>query len=328
MSKAAFRIAYDGEALVSHTMDVRDLAPALLGMGEIFVEANRILNGKDTHVEVHVTPKIEENCFDIGLEIWQQWEAIKNLLGGSDVVAAKDLVDWILFGGSGGYGLIIVYRKLKGRKPINVIRFNDENGNTLYRYQFDDGEPDQIVDEYVHRLYESSKIRTQLARLLRPLIQRSGVQEFTAYREGDKEGGTRLTKDDARGIDFTASEPEVLDPPKSTEEPIEAMLRVYSPVYDLNAPRWRFWYGKEHHYMNVAESNIREVVLNNGGALIDDRFRVLLEITERPNDAGEPTTEYKVLEVLDFIPAFRQPDMFHGQQGTDDSEEGSENGQS
>jgi len=99
-------------------------------------------------------------------------------------------------------------------------------------------------------------------------------------------------------------------------------LRVYSPVYDANAPRWRFWYGKEHHYMDVSESNVRDVVLENGGALVDDRFRVLLQVNERQTESGDKTTEFRVLDVLEFVPAFRQSDMFHD--GEDDTERSSE----
>lgn len=322
MSRASFRVAYDGEALASHTMDVRDLAPALMGLGEIFVEANRVLNGKEVKVEVHVTPQIEENCFDIGLEVIQTWGAIKELLGIKDIAAAKELVEWILLpqnliqGTGAGWALVWLYKKIRGKKPVNVIRFNDENGNTLYRYQFDD-QPDEIVDEHIHKLYQNNKIRTQLGRLLRPLTLRKGISQFTAYEPGAKDRGTRITKEEATSIDFTVSEPEPKAASETDDEPVEAVLRVYSPVYDPSAPRWRFWYGKEHHYMDVSESNIRDVVLENGGALIDDKFRVLLQISERETDSGETTTEYKVLNVLEFVPAFRQPDMFSN--GEDDT---------
>ena len=78
MSKVAFRVAFDGEALASRTMDVRDLAPALMGLSEALIEANKILNGKETALEVHITPDIEENCFDIGIEVLQHWGPIKD----------------------------------------------------------------------------------------------------------------------------------------------------------------------------------------------------------------------------------------------------------
>ena len=87
------------------------------------------------------------------------------------------------------------------------------------------------------------------------------------------------------------------------------MLKVYSPVYDLTSGRWRFWYGKEHLYMDVSESNIREVVLQQSGALVDDWFRVMLQIELKEAADGKKSQAYKVLDVLDFIPAFRQGDM-------------------
>lgn len=313
MSTAAFRIAYDGEALASHTMDVRDLAPSLLALGEIFVEANRLLNGKEAAVEVHVTPKIEENCFDIGLEVIQKWEVLKKLIGQDDAVAAKDLVDWLFIGKavlctSVVGSLVCLYRVLKGKKPINIFVFNDEYGNRLYRYQFENSE-DQILDEKMHLLYGSNKIRNQLGKMLRPVTQRPGVSEFIAYDSADKDASFKITKAEAVDIDFSPIEPEPEELPE-TGEVIDATLRVYSPVYDLNAPRWRFWYGKDHHYMDVSESNIREVVLNSGGALMDDRFRVRLQAVDREQESGEKSQDFKVLEVLEFIPASRQSDLF------------------
>lgn len=210
MSKAEFRIAYDGEALSSHTMNVRDLAPALLGLGEIFVEANHILNGDQANIEIHVTPKIEENCFDIGLEVFQSWQTVKDLLGSPNITSAKELAEWILLYKEvalvGGGGLIWLYKKLRGKKPINVIHFNDENGNRLYRYQFDDA-PDRIVDERLHRLYGNTKIRQQLSRLWQPLIKRSGVTEFRAYMSDSKAHSIQLSKSEALEIDLTDNEP-------------------------------------------------------------------------------------------------------------------------
>ena len=326
MSKAAFRIAFDGDALASHTMDVRDLAPALLGLGEIFVEANRILNGKSAKVSVNVTPKIEENCFDIGIEILQRWEVIKDLLGHKDIAAAKDLLDWIFLNKEIAAGVIaglfILYKKLRGKRPVNVIRFNDENGNPLYRYQFDGDEPDQIVDERVHRLYQSNKIRSQLGRLLRPVMSKLGVDEFRAYEPGKETQGTTITKREAKSIDFTPLEVTEEPPPADTDEPFQATLRVYSPVYDTSAPRWRFWYGKDHHYMDVSESNIRDVVMQSGGALIDDQFRVTMQRTKRAGEGGTEVEDFKVLEVLEFVPAFRQPDLLLGVNDSDIAENG------
>lgn len=46
MSRATLTIAYDGQALRDNAMDVRDLAPAMLGLGQLFDAANSALNGE------------------------------------------------------------------------------------------------------------------------------------------------------------------------------------------------------------------------------------------------------------------------------------------
>ena len=263
MSKGAFRVAYDGEALAAHTMDVRDIAPALLALGSIFVEANKILNGKETAVEVHVTPRIDEGCFDIGLEVLQSWGAIKEFLGLSDTVVAGELIDWILRVAGVIWYCLQYFPFLSSDqrgKPKNVIKFKDENGNDMVRLQFEEAS-DIILDARNWELCKNDKIRVNAGRVLSPVILREGISNFSAYQEGDKAGSLSVSKEEAREIDFTPSGPEIPDDEETHDKPFEAKLRVYSPVYDLGAPRWRFWYGKERLYMDVSESNIREVVL-------------------------------------------------------------------
>lgn len=211
MSTASFRISYDGEALATHTMDVRDLAPSLLGLGEVFVEANKLLNGKDVSVEVHVTPNIHEQCFDIGLELVQQWEKLKTFLGSEDVARAKTLAELIFMGGTvvtaTGGGLIYLLCKLRGKRPINVIYFKDENGNSMYRYQFD-GDEDVILDEKLNQLYQSKKIRKGVGKLLEPVVSKPGIDKFTAYEPGKKDQGYQINKSEAQEIDFSPADPE------------------------------------------------------------------------------------------------------------------------
>lgn len=71
-STSEFRIAYEGEALVENTMDVRDLAPALIAFGELFTRANTILNGEKISVSLKgqsYRTRVVRTSFGIGASI-------------------------------------------------------------------------------------------------------------------------------------------------------------------------------------------------------------------------------------------------------------------
>jgi hypothetical protein len=303
MSKASFRIAYDGEALREHTMDVRDLAPAMLALGDLLQEANRVLNADDSTISLRVTPNVEEQCFDLGLELHQYWEQVKGLLVDDDVVAAAALINWTLL--SAG-GLVGIYKLLKGSVPKSTVEFEDEHGQRKVKYELEDG--DEVLHEKTHKLYSNPKIKRHLSRILDPVINNPGIDKFSSY-EVDDGARQEVSKSEAKEFQF-ATVPEEEPEPDEVGGWIEAILRVYSPVYDGKADRWRFWYGKEHHYMDVSESNIKDLVLQAGGALVDDKFRVRLQITQKENETGDIVNSYKVGEVLEFHRAHRQPDMF------------------
>ncbi len=69
MSSEEFAIAYDGPALASHTMDVQTLGPALVAIGHLCEEANRVINGSDFAAATVRVKSTGEGCFDIALEM-------------------------------------------------------------------------------------------------------------------------------------------------------------------------------------------------------------------------------------------------------------------
>ena len=71
MSKVTFQLRYDGPALSEHGMDVADLAPALLALGELIKRANATFNGDAAKVNLIVQSDFEHKCFQINLELIQ-----------------------------------------------------------------------------------------------------------------------------------------------------------------------------------------------------------------------------------------------------------------
>jgi len=59
MAEAAFDLQYDGSALQTHEMDVRDLAPALVATAELFQQMNRELWPNQPSITVNVRATAE-----------------------------------------------------------------------------------------------------------------------------------------------------------------------------------------------------------------------------------------------------------------------------
>lgn len=71
MSYAKFQIIYDGPALTDSLMDVRDLAPALLALGDAIEEANFALNRKKSSISLKVNASFQSGCFGIEFDVIQ-----------------------------------------------------------------------------------------------------------------------------------------------------------------------------------------------------------------------------------------------------------------
>jgi hypothetical protein len=103
-NSAVFRVKYDGPALASHEMDVKDLAPALLAIGELIEEANRALNGNQVGVRVNVKAT-EPGCVDVVLSavqsLYSQAVGLFNGDGVNSVLNVLQILTHLGFAGAG-----------------------------------------------------------------------------------------------------------------------------------------------------------------------------------------------------------------------------------
>ncbi|WP_256991488.1 hypothetical protein [Burkholderia sp. AU6039] len=58
-----FNIIYDGPALAEYRMDVRDLAPALIAIADLFTSAIKELNGENAEVRLEVRGSFKAGAF-------------------------------------------------------------------------------------------------------------------------------------------------------------------------------------------------------------------------------------------------------------------------
>src|SRR5437016_4159179 len=89
-------VVYDGDALVEGSMDVKDFAPALLALGEIVQEANRLFNGDRARIEVHVESEFERGSFGLKLGLLlTAYQQVAGFFGPDPLTGAKEIAEYI-----------------------------------------------------------------------------------------------------------------------------------------------------------------------------------------------------------------------------------------
>ncbi len=307
MSRQMFQVAYDGKQLDAHSIDAQELAPALLSFGRMIREANSHLNGKKANVKILVTSDFEHKCFNINFELVQTLvHQIATFLQTEEVKTARSiLVDLGIIGGSGGLGL---FGYLKWKKSNKVASITDTDKHGIVIVQLGNGNSAEVNRDAIV-LADNPRVRSSLEGILAPLGT-DGIQKIS-FRENDHEV-VALDDDGAKEVLSSFALPGIDEEIGLTEnlpDTVTAWLRVYSPVYDEKVNKWRFYYGENPIYADIADTTIARDALIRGGALVNDLYKVRLEVRQRVTTAGTARLDYKVVQVLDFKPAPQQAQL-------------------
>ena len=112
MSEARIQIVYDGDALKDGEMDVRQLAPALLPIGDLLESANKALNDDSATVSVRVRSDFKQGSFEIDFVVVQSLaeQAKLWLTGGLVAVSAVEISTLLCFleSASNVIGIILI----------------------------------------------------------------------------------------------------------------------------------------------------------------------------------------------------------------------------
>jgi hypothetical protein len=286
MSKASLQVVYDGPALQTHEMEVRDLAPALLALGELFEEANATLNDGRTKVSVNVKGSFKTGCFAIDLGVTQSLiQQAQDLFAGNPVTAALNLVTVLGLTGTGAKGLFHLIKWVRNRDITNVEIMSDG----VVRIFCDQDHFE--TEEKVLALFRNWKLRKAFEDVVHKPLQRPGIEYF-AIREPE---GDFATASEAEAENFVA--------PEQEEEQLDQTDRVASVqlvnIAFRDENKWRFYDGASTFYATITD----EAFLN-GVEAGDIRFgkgdllKVMLR--EKKKLVGEQLkAEHEVIEVLD-----------------------------
>ena len=87
-----FTVFYEGPAFAQHTMEVRDLAPALIALGQAFDRANNLLNGDRASISLSIRAT-RPGSFEMVLFLEQVIAGAGGILTGDFFTSAANLTE-------------------------------------------------------------------------------------------------------------------------------------------------------------------------------------------------------------------------------------------
>ena len=294
-----FKIVYDGEALKDHKMDVRDLAPALIAIGDLFEESNRIINGNRINLSVEVVA-LEAGSFGIKFGFNQSFtsQAISFLTGEkvASILALKELI-------GGGktvgtftvYGLYHLIRWLKGKKPTSIDDLKNGYIKIIFNSQT------YIFPSRVLELYQEISIRKAVEESLKPLLK-EGINEFQMYSNNHL--AEKIVSSEVRYF-----ETPILEDEKILENEHEAAYSIVSLAFKEDN-KWRLHDGSSTISVGIRDDTfLKKVEQNQISFSKGDILICKVRTTQWQTNSGL-RTEYELLEVTEHKKAGRQLSIF------------------
>jgi len=297
-----FRIVYDGPALDTHEMDVRDLAPALLSLSDALEEAGKTIYGKDKRISVKVNASFKAGSFGVDL-IAQSTSISSQIIGafsGTNASAACNIISLVGFGylaSKQSYKGLIQLIKWLGPKKIKRIEPTFDGNAEIF---IDD--ESEVFDNQVLELYKNKKIRRSLENVISKPLEKDGIDSFAVTIDN---GHTfvEVTKDEALFFKVDSAEETII-----SESITERALHPLDISF-RNGHKWNFSDGASPFQAEVSDEKFLKAIDEQSVAFAKgDLLLVDLKITQYLADKGIKTS-YEVVNVKKIINPQRQIDF-------------------
>lgn len=297
MQQQTFRITYDGPALDSSEMEVRELAPALHAMGDLLEQANRVLNGDAAKVAVNVKGSFKTGSFGIDLALYQSIAPhIVDFFSSKEVQAVSALLGLLGLNAANSIsvsrkGLIQVLKWIRGR-PIRKVQTTDSTAILTV------DDETLGIELAVLSLLQDVKTREALEGVITRPLEKEGIDTFATG--SDSLIYERITKTEAQWF---------IVPDEVDEDLGEATFTATVQIVriDFNQDnKWRFTDGNLSFYAAILDENfLRKIAHNEVSFSSGDVLRVAVR-QRQSMSSGQIKSEYFIDKVLEHRAAYRQ----------------------
>jgi hypothetical protein len=313
MQKLNFNIYYEGEKFEDGKIDVKELAPSLLALGEILEEANKVVNKDKADLKIYIKADFQKKCFKVNLSLESNIvQDIKNMLGIKDNLSLQELVELIGFIEKHPVGVttsaaaltsFVAYKLWQKGRKVKKYR-SLESGNIELEIEEEKREVSVNLFGLVKWSWsKKSKIQKN--------FEKHASAGETAYSINNSDDSKRILSEEERRalIEFDhnlSGEPEMQDP-------IRTNLLVRMPDY-YGEKKWMFTYvGRaiEPELSDHVKEKIKELRMD-----ITYNTKLPVEMIvefEKDNDGKiiEGTEKYKITKITgDLIQEVKHSDLF------------------
>ncbi len=300
MKSTNFQIVYDGPALENNEMDVYDLAPALMAVGQLMEETGVALYGKKLKIGVNVKGSFKTGCFGIELNAISKGDFL-DIFNNTSVVALATCITLLGFTAKdAGKSIMQFILWLKNRKITKTIRIEGTDNITVY---VDDDH--FVIEEKALEIVRNQKIREAFEKIITKPLNKDGIDTFaiTDVNNIDKPI-IKISKKDA--IYFSMPE---MGNEKLTDNDTIVSLQIINACFQ-DGNKWKFTDGSQSFFAEIADKDfITKVNKNEAVFGKDDILKVKINLTQWLTDNGIKP-EYTILEVLEHRSGQRQIDLF------------------
>lgn len=313
MSEKAFKFIFDGPAFADHQIDVADLAPALLALGNVVKRANKAINGDRAEARLMVKATAE-GSFDAILSIDVSFVAamvdlIDQATGQKERIAtAKELTDLLINMGTIGVGIVgagvggffWALKILRGKRP-DEIKENGDGTTTIVL-----GDQVMIVDNRTVILLGDTATREATEEFGKKLDKIPGLAHVR-FADDDPNPEVVLEKSDLQCLKIP--EPVDEEPVETTSER-EAWLKITTAGF-RDGYVWRFNDGGEKSFTaTVTDEEFLKKVSNGDIALSANDTLLCLLIEKQVLSGNSLSKEIEIAKVLKYVPGPKQMRLF------------------
>ena len=290
MAEAKFSAYYDGPALDDGRMPVRELAPALLAIGELFRVAGQEVY-PDLPAPTLEIKATERGSFDIHLIInaTDAWEQVMNMLTGEGSTALTNLQALIFGTGTTGVGIYKFVQFLKRRK---IKKIEATSKPDLMKVVLDDGTTLEAPAGTV-KIYRNPTARKAVRDSVAP-----------AKRKGIERVELRPASPEAEAVVVETGEIDDFDLPTGMddEELINDTREIVVSVIktDFGDGRWKVSDGTATFGVEMEDQGFREKIDHGEPFRKGDLLRARIRTVQSTKD-GKLQSEHSLVEVIDHI---------------------------